>query len=260
MMCDDVQQLAETYVDGELDAACARALEAHAATCASCQRRLDETQALSATLRAAPRFRAPGPLAAQIRAMADTADSQQAMKPRVTQINRRRWSPWLTVAASIATLVLAFAGGQQYRAAVASSDTVRAVVDGHVRSLMAGHLTDVPSSDRHTVKPWFAGRVDFSPPVVDLAADGDPLLGGRLDYIDGHAAAALVYRHGNHTMNVFLWPGTAGSAAHVTRSDARGYQVISWNNGGLTVWVVSDLALDELRDFARRLDAAMHSS
>jgi anti-sigma factor RsiW len=123
---------------------------------------------------------------------------------------------------------------------------------------MGNHLTDVASSDRHTVKPWFAGRVDFSPTVVDLANDGFPLVGGRLDYIDHHASAALVYRRREHVINVFVWPRADGSPSHVTRSDARGYHVISWTRGGVAVWIVSDLALVELDDFARKLDAAMH--
>jgi anti-sigma factor RsiW len=94
--------------------------------------------------------------------------------------------------------------------------------------------------------------------VVDLANDGFPLVGGRLDYIDHHASAALVYRRREHVINVFVWPRADGSPSHVTRSDARGYHVISWTRGGVAVWIVSDLALVELDDFARKLDAAMH--
>jgi anti-sigma factor RsiW len=144
------------------------------------------------------------------------------------------------------------------RGAVADDATTEAVIEGHVRSLMAGHLTDVTSTDRHTVKPWFAGRMDFSPTVVDLVGDGFPLVGGRLDYLDHHATAALVYKRREHAINVFVWPRSSGSPSHATRSDARGYHVISWTRDGVAVWIVSDLAPGELDDFARRLEAAMH--
>jgi anti-sigma factor RsiW len=143
------------------------------------------------------------------------------------------------------------------RAVMADHVTTESVIEGHVRSLMAGHLTDVASTDRHTVKPWFAGRLDFSPTVVDLVNDGYALVGGRLDYIDHHAAAALVYKRREHAINVFIWPQADGSASRVTRSDARGYHVISWTRGGVSVWIVSDLALEELTDFAQKLNAAM---
>ena len=144
------------------------------------------------------------------------------------------------------------------RAAIADDATTEAVIEGHVRSLMADHLTDVASTDRHTVKPWFAGRVDFSPTVVDLASDGFPLVGGRLDYIDHHRPPPWSTSAASMSINVFVWPQASGSPSHATRSDARGYHVISWTRGGVAVWIVSDLALAELDDFARKLDAAMH--
>jgi len=119
------------------------------------------------------------------------------------------------------------------------------VFASHVRSLEANHLMDVASTDQHTVKPWFDGKLDFSPPVEDLASDGFPLVGGRLDYLEGHEVAALVYQRRKHFINVFVWPQSSGSAAHAVRSDPRGYHVISWTRGGMAVWVVSDLALAE---------------
>jgi anti-sigma factor RsiW len=163
----------------------------------------------------------------------------------------------LAVAASLAIVSVAVFALLRQRAAVGDDATAAAVIEGHVRSLMADHLTDVASTDRHTVKPWFAGRLEFSPTVVDLASDGFPLVGGRLDYIENHPAAALVYQRREHRINVFLWPQAGQSASHVTRSDPRGYHVIYWTRAGTAVWIVSDLAPAELDDFGRKLDAAM---
>jgi len=127
------------------------------------------------------------------------------------------------------------------------------VVSAHVRSLMAEHLTDVASSDRHTVKPWFSGRLDFSPEVKDLAGDGYPLVGGRLDYIGGRGVAALVYQRGPHPVNVFIWPEPDARAAGDGESSLRGYNVIRWRRSGMRYWAVSDLNLPELRGLVRDL-------
>jgi anti-sigma factor RsiW len=257
MTCADVERLAEAYVDGELALEGTLALEAHVDHCGACTARLDRIRAVKHALQAVPYFRAPEALAARVRTTvaAATAPPRQ---PQTIRPRHRRWQPWLVSAASLAVVLLALVLVLRQRAAVADDATAEAVIEGHVRSLMAEHLTDVASTDRHTVKPWFAGRVDFSPTVVDLASDGFPLVGGRLDYIDHHAAAALVYRRREHAINVFVWPHASGSPSHATRTDARGYHVISWTRGGVAVWIVSDLALIELDDFARRLDTAMH--
>jgi anti-sigma factor RsiW len=127
------------------------------------------------------------------------------------------------------------------------------VVSAHVRSLMAEHLTDVASSDRHTVKPWFNGKLDFSPEVKDLATDGYPLVGGRLDYVGGRGVVALVYRRGNHPINVFIWPEPDVPDGADEESSLRGYNVIRWRRSGMRYWAVSDLNLAELRELTRDL-------
>jgi anti-sigma factor RsiW len=255
MRCEEVETLIEAYADGELSLERTLAIESHVATCATCAARLERVRALGQVLRTVPSLRAPAGLAKRVRA---TVDAASATQPQLARSRPRGWPLWLLSGATVAIASLALAVVLHERAVVADDATAEAVIEGHVRSLLPGHLMDVASTDQHTVKPWFAGRVDFSPSVVDLASDGFPLVGGRLDYIDHHAAAALVYKRRDHVINVFVWPQTKGSASHGTRSDVRGYHVISWTRAGVAVWVVSDLALSELDDFGRTLDAAMH--
>jgi len=255
MTCDGVEPLVEAYVDGELDVERALAVEAHVAGCTACAARLEKTRALARTMKAAPYFRAPEALAQRVRATTTAASAPvQPRMPEATRPRQQRWWPWLIPVASAAVVVLAVAG-LMFRRTAPDEATMQAVIEGHVRSLMADHLTDVISSDRHTVKPWFAGRIDFSPTVPDLASEGFPLIGGRLDYVDHHAAAALVYKRREHVINVFVWPASSGSPTHATRSDG-GYHVVSWTHDGVAIWVVSDLAIDELDAFAQKLDDA----
>ena len=129
------------------------------------------------------------------------------------------------------------------------------VLDAHLRSLQLTHLTDVASTDQHTVKPWFVGKLDFAPAVVDLASEGFPLVGGRLDVVGGRSVAALVYGRRKHVINVFVWPSEGSDA--VARSGAeRGYTWIRWTRGGMRFWAVSDVAASDLEEFARRLSAS----
>ncbi len=258
MTCEEVERLADAYVDGELALEGTLALEAHVDQCEACTARLDRIRAVQHALRSAPSFRAPEALAARVRATVAGATAPPLHAPAIRP-RYRRWQPWLMAAASLSVVALALTGLLHHRASLADDATTEAVIEGHVRSLMAGHLTDVASTDRHTVKPWFAGRVDFSPTVVDLASDGFPLVGGRLDYVDHRAVAALVYKRREHAINVFVWPRSSGSPSHATRADARGYHVIFWTRSGVAIWIVSDLALVELDAFASKLDAAMQN-
>jgi anti-sigma factor RsiW len=169
------------------------------------------------------------------------------------------WRP-LALAASLA--VVAFGSWNLALRHSASETLADGVLASHIRSLMPGHLTDVLSSDQHTVKPWFNGRLDFSPPVYDFAGRGYPLLGGRLDYVDGRAVAALVYGRRQHLINVFLWPARRGAAAPAAGS-RQGYHLLHWTTADYTYWVVSDLGLAELQEFTRlvrQADSAIYDS
>jgi anti-sigma factor RsiW len=165
---------------------------------------------------------------------------------------RRRLRAQTLWTAGLAAMLLLALGtwslGVERRATDAELDRV---LDGHLRSLVPGHLFDVASTDQHTVKPWFAGKLDFSPPVVDPAAAGYPLLGGRVDVIDGQQIAALVYSRRSHIINLFVRPAEDGSAAPPREAVRRGYNILRWSAAGMRCWAVSDLNVGELREFQR---------
>jgi anti-sigma factor RsiW len=180
------------------------------------------------------------------------ASVRAAGAPRL--VRRRVWPPLL---ASAAALVLAVGGGWLAGRGAARRDAELAgVVSAHLRALTPTHLTDVASSDQHTVKPWFAGRLDFSPPVTDLAASGFPLVGGRVDYLADRPAAALVYSRRLHLIDVFVQPAQAGDPASAARTETRGYHMLGWSEGGMRFWAISDLNGAELEQFRDLLRAA----
>ena len=203
---------------------------------------------------ALPTYDAPESLRAWARAQAPAA-SAGAADVRPAQPMRR----FAYAAALIVAIGAGWAGGslasRAHTEREVRSALVASLVDTHVRSLMAGHVTDVQSSDHHTVKPWFAGKVSFAPPVPELAAQGFPLIGGRLDYLAGHTAAALVYGRGLHTINLFIWP-VSPSDAGVPATSYNGYSLVHWTDRGLSYWAVSDAAAQELSTFQRAYIAA----
>jgi anti-sigma factor RsiW len=243
----NVEAQIDAQLDGELPAADAAALATHIAGCASCARFREQRIALRAAIsHQVPVFEASPALAARVRNAVREASGSRPARPLDAMSGWRA----LALAASFAIVAAgAWRLGATYGARESMAD---GIIASHVRSLMPGHLTDVLSTDQHTVKPWFNGKIDFSPPVADFAGRGYPLLGGRLDYAAGRPVAALVYGRRQHVINVFLWP--AGEAARgVVESDSRGYNSINWTTPRFTYWVVSDLGLPELREFAALL-------
>lgn len=254
MTCRELENRLSAYLDQELEATDRQDVERHLRECQACETLHARQRALGAALRAQlPTFTAPDLLRARIEnAIRENAIRDAHAAPDTTHALRatRRWR-WAAIAAS-ALFVLSAGYGTfaTLRETPPRSDVTQEVLAGHIRSLMPGHLTDVASTNRHTVKPWFSGRLDYSPPVYDLAAQGFPLVGGRLDYVDGRPVAALVYRHEQHMINLFVWPEAREGAGARERS-WQGFQCLHWTNNGMTYWLVSELNGETLRDFER---------
>ena len=247
----------DAYLDGELTAALARELEAHVAHCEECRRFRDNRLALRSAIQTrVPAFKASDTLQQRVRAAVRKASATGNSRFRVPVLWRS-----LALAASLAVVAL---GSWQLAARRSAGEALTDdVFTSHIRSLIPGHLTDVLYSDQHTVKPWFNGKLDYSPHVYDFAGRGFPLIGGRLDYVGGRSVAALVYGRRQHVINVVLWPPSAargGAGAPSTRT-RQGYHLLHWNTSAYAYWVVSDLGLAELREFAQLLqqaDSAAH--
>ena len=241
----------DAYLDGELAAVDARELETHLAQCPQCAQFRDGRLELRAAITAhVPAFQAPTALRDRVRAAVGAA--ARARAPQRFPV-RGVWRP-LALAASLAVVAV---GSWRLALQRAAGETLADdVLSSHIRSLMPSHLTDVPSSDQHTVKPWFNGKLDFSPLVYDFAGRGYPLIGGRLDYVGGRSVAALVYGRRQHLINVFLWPAARGPGIVPSTRTRQGYHLLHWATADYTYWVVSDLGLPELGDFAGLLKQA----
>jgi anti-sigma factor (TIGR02949 family) len=242
MSCELVERDLDAYLDRELDAEASSAVREHVRTCAACRRQLAQRETLSRLVRRAPYYSAPDRLRARV----------LAQSTRATSV--RRVLTW----AAAAVLVLSVGAGMTlWRPASDRGDAIAdEVVNSHVRSLMANHLFDVESTDLHTVKPWFLGKLDFSPPVVDLASNGFPLVGGRLDYVGGRPVAALVYQRQKHTINVFVSPEGDHPSDRDFVLTVSGFNLRHWIHNGMSFWAVSDLNDVELGEFAKALQAS----
>ncbi len=242
MSCEHSHTVLHGYLDGELDAARASEFERHLESCPDCLAALEAQETLRSALQRAQLYEtAPVALRRKIRA------SLPALRPVAFGL---RWKSVRWVALAAAALLVAFVGWRmipnfndknQYQAAE--------MIDAHLRSLQSGHLTDVTSTDQHTVKPWFNGKLDFSPPVRDFANDGFPLQGGRLDVLHGRTIAALVYGRRKHVVNVFVWPTSERDVAPRSGSQL-GYQWVDWRKGGMEFCAISDTSdtdLDQLQ-------------
>ena len=248
MHCAESKQAVGPYHDGELDVATMDALRQHLTDCASCAKLSDQHARLRSLVRdGATYFTAPLELRARV--------TELTRKSAWSWLRRRVQLPsWAFAGALAAAVALSVVGTLTLTQRQSPDALAREVVANHVRSLMVDHLADVASSDQHTVKPWFSGKLDFSPPVNDFSGDGFPLVGGRLDYLDGKAVAALVYQRQQHRINLFVSPAAGTAPGEFTRS-IHGYNVIGWNDAGMQMWAVSDLNALELDRLHRLLRA-----
>jgi anti-sigma factor RsiW len=234
------------YLDDELDPSSAAALAEHLSTCAACNKEYEELKQLKTTLKNGTNYSAPGFLRARIQ-----ADINSNKKTKKTF----SWA-WFNVAVATAcSLTLALSTYLFLAVPTESERLDQEIVASHYRSLLAEHLSDVASSDHHTVKPWFTGKLDYSPPVYDFAGQGFSLVGGRLDYINQHTVAALIYRHNKHFINVFIWPDNTHKKASVESATMQGFQLLHWTQDNMAYSAVSDMSLQELTNFRQLLVA-----
>lgn len=250
MDCVEARDLVHIYLDQELDLLRVVDVDRHLQSCGACRELYDRQHALRSTLRRdASYHRAPPELRERLR-FALRGQAGETARPRARRPGR--WNAGLAVA----TAVMLSVSVALYIVLPTPQDRLENdIVSSHVRSLMANHLSDVASSDQHTVKPWFNGKLDYSPPVNDLTAQGFPLIGGRLDYLDGRPVAALVYRHRQHMINLFVWPDAHAHERKPRTLSRQGYHLLRWTQGGMEFWAVSDLNEAELSTFAGEISA-----
>ncbi|HTN70402.1 MAG TPA: anti-sigma factor [Methylomirabilota bacterium] len=244
MDCENTRTLIDGYLDGELDLVRALEIEDHLHGCALCSERYNDRQVIRNGFKTeSVYFKAPAHLEKRIqRSLRQAAKVESS--PR-----RLPWS-WVKFAAPLAAAVIVVLALVPFLRGPSPEEVLtQEVVSSHIRSLMANHLADVPSSNEHTVKPWFNGKLDFSPPVADLANQGFPLVGGRLDYLNSRPVAALVYQRDKHLINVFIWPVSGRKTGDIASASRQGYNVFHWTQSGMNFWVVSDLERGQLEKF-----------
>jgi len=271
MTCDEAIKLMDGYLDGELDPITSQAIEQHLRDCGHCDQAYKTHGSLIRAIgNATPYFKASAELRERIQSSLreETTDHPVRNGVRGAQVlfHKRRserrsilseipWN-WLSLAAAIvlaAVIILNVVPGLQRP----GTDQFLAtqLIASHVRSLMANHLTDVASSDQHTVKPWLDAKLDFAPAVVDLSSDGFPLIGGRLDYLDNRPVAALIYERRKHFINLFVWPAGSNTIGATNAMSHQGYQLLHWVDSDFNYWAVSDVNSNDLQTFKSKFEA-----
>jgi anti-sigma factor RsiW len=271
MNCKQATDLMDGYLDGELDPITSQAIEQHLRDCRNCEQRyMANRKLIHAIGSAMPFYEAPAGLRERIQfslreEIAQRPTQNVAPDPRPLIASKQpeprsivfgvSWK-WLALAASIcfAAIIswnllpgLHRPGADQFLATQ--------LIASHARSLLANHLTDVASSDQHTVKPWLDAKLDFAPAVVDLSSEGFPLIGGRLDYLDNRPVAALVYGRRKHFINLFIWPAAADATRAPKTMTRQGYQLLHWADSDFNYWVVSDVNINDLQTFKQQFEA-----
>src|SRR5882724_458606 len=243
MNCNEIHPLLHAYVDSELDLMRSLEVERHLKTCASCMAIKRSLHSLHSNLRHSDlSYQAPDALRQRIRQSVGSAPAENA--PR----NSR---PWMWQFLTLGAIGFAIVALMLQPVGISEGDRLaHEAISNHVRALMPGHLMDVASSDQHTVKPWFNGKLDFSPTVSDFAGAGYPLMGGRLDYVNGRTVAALVYGRRQHVVDVFIWPSRDAADTPVDET-RQGYHLIHWSTPEFSYWLASDLGVAELRTLAQ---------
>jgi anti-sigma factor RsiW len=243
--CREVEGLLGACLDGELEPAVSASVREHVDACAACRQRLANLESLGRMVRRAPYYQAPETLRARL----------TPARPRSTATSHLlAWAAAAVMVASLTGSILLVRSSTRAARLDAVDAVAQEVVSSHVRALMGEHLFDVRSTDQHTVKPWFLGKLDFSPPVTDLAQAGFPLTGGRLDYVAGHPVAALVYSRGQHTINLFVWPEASDAVRSSDARAIRGFHVRHWTRAGMSYWAVSDVNDADLGQFVTLLE------
>jgi anti-sigma factor RsiW len=265
MNCEEARKLMDGYLDGELDPITNHAIEQHLQDCHDC----DEAYKMHGSLiraigNATPYYKAPAELRERIQsslreeiaerlAPSGERDAPLPFPGRQPETRSALWGTpwsWLGLAAAIIfAAIVALNLVPRWQRPGADQFLATQLIASHVRSLMANHLTDVASSDQHTVKPWLDAKLDFAPAVVDLAQKGFPLIGGRLDYLDNHPVAALVYQRRKHFINLFVWPAADNAAKAMTETSRQGYQLLHWVDANFNYWAVSDVNEKDLQEF-----------
>jgi mycothiol system anti-sigma-R factor len=270
MNCEEIANLMDGYLDGELDALTSQKIEQHLRGCPKCEQAYEVEAAMAhAISQGAPYYKAPLELRERIqvslREAIGATTSRGAAGEGPLPVRRpdavRRGvvfdMPWNWLALAAAIVLAAIVGSSllpRLRQPGVDQFLATQLIASHVRSLMADHLTDVASSDQHTVKPWLDVKLDFAAPVVDLSGNGFPLIGGRLDYLDNHSVAALVYQRRKHFINLFIWPTTPADSKEQKMVTRQGYSLLHWIEGDFTYWAVSDVSATDLKTFKQTFE------
>lgn len=252
MTYDEAEILIHALIDGELDAGHARAVEAYVAQCPRCAAALAAYRQMNQAIASTDlHYTAPDSLRRRV----------EASLPKTTTAATNRRSVLRGFAMGSALSALAATG--LVAIALRTDDEQRImseIVSAHLHSLQAGHLTDVVSTDQHTVKPWFNGRLDVAPPVIDLTAQGFTLVGGRLDYVDARPIGAVVYRRRQHVINLFVAQTVNTQHRPPKTETLQGHNIRHWSDRGLNFWAISDLGADELAEFSEKFEAAARTN